>query len=267
MATTEANTVIHPGAERVPPKVKQFEAAGFRAWPAASVHYDGAWAVRLTAGHPARRINSINILDLGDNANIPRRLGRAAQRFKAYGRPMTVRVSPLTPRALIDHMDAEGWSESGHSLVMTAPIKHLSLPETIEQLPLRDLSRFVDAAIATGAALPQWRAGLSEIIQSIEPPYGLFLQERGSTAVATALCVLDLQLAGLFEIATAQAHRRRGVSALNIAASLRWAQALGARTAWLQVEVANTAAVALYEKLGFQPFYSYHYRQLTGATS
>ncbi|RWF09009.1 MAG: GNAT family N-acetyltransferase, partial [Mesorhizobium sp.] len=36
--------------------VRRYEAAGFRAWPAAAVHYDGTWVVRLTAGHPAKRL-------------------------------------------------------------------------------------------------------------------------------------------------------------------------------------------------------------------
>ena len=43
--------------------VRRLEAVGFRAWPAASVHYDGSWAVRLTAGHPSKRLNSVNPLD------------------------------------------------------------------------------------------------------------------------------------------------------------------------------------------------------------
>ena len=46
--------------------VRRYEAAGFRAWPAAAVHYDGTWVVRLTAGHPAKRLNSVNPLDPGD---------------------------------------------------------------------------------------------------------------------------------------------------------------------------------------------------------
>jgi len=44
-------------------QVRRFEAAGFRAWPAASVEYDGAWLVRLTSGLPAKRLNSVNPLD------------------------------------------------------------------------------------------------------------------------------------------------------------------------------------------------------------
>ena len=50
------------------PIVRRFEAAGFRAWPATSVQYDGAWSVRLTGGHPAKRLNSVNPLDPGDDA-------------------------------------------------------------------------------------------------------------------------------------------------------------------------------------------------------
>ena len=75
--------------------VRRFEAAGFRAWPAASVYYDGTWAIRLTAGHPAKRLNSVNPLDPGDVANPAERIARAARRFAAYGRPLTFRMSPL----------------------------------------------------------------------------------------------------------------------------------------------------------------------------
>ena len=48
---------------------RRFEAAGFRAWPAASVHYDGTWVIRLTAGQarkPAaskRRTLASSVLD------------------------------------------------------------------------------------------------------------------------------------------------------------------------------------------------------------
>ena len=69
----------HP-ASRCSPIVRRFEAAGFRAWPAAAVHYDGTWVMRLTAGHPAKRLNSVNPLDPGDiqrhrRAHRPRRRG------------------------------------------------------------------------------------------------------------------------------------------------------------------------------------------------
>jgi hypothetical protein len=95
--------------------VRRFEAAGFRAWPAASVHYDGAWAIRLTAGHPAKRLNSVNPLDPGDDINIEERIGRAARRFAAYGRPLTFRMSPLAGTKVAEHLDGDGWSRFSES--------------------------------------------------------------------------------------------------------------------------------------------------------
>jgi ribosomal protein S18 acetylase RimI-like enzyme len=242
------------------PRVRQYEAAGFRAWPAASVHYDGTWMVRLTASHPAKRLNSINSLDPADSGSIETRLARAAQRFRAYGRPLTVRVTPLTPPELIAYCDAEGWSRIGASLIMEAPINRMQLGNVVNQLPLRDIGRFVDAAIATGSVMAANRAGLSEIIGAVEPAKGLFLRENAGTPQSTLVCVQDGTLAGLFEVATALEFRRRGHAEALLLAALKWATVKGAQMAWLQVEEANSAALQLYSKIGFMPFYRYHYR-------
>ncbi len=102
-ATTGARKLPRTNSKGRPPlaTVRRFEAAGFRAWPAASVHYDGTWAIRLTAGHPAKRLNSVNPLDPGDVANPAERIARAARRFDAYGRPLTFRMSPLVGQCAV----------------------------------------------------------------------------------------------------------------------------------------------------------------------
>ncbi len=76
------------------PKVRRLEAVGFRAWPAASVHYDGSWLVRLTAGHPSRRLNSVNPLDPSDYGDIDIRLQKAAKGFAAGD--LSTLMSPRT---------------------------------------------------------------------------------------------------------------------------------------------------------------------------
>ena len=106
--------------------VRRFEAAGFRAWPAASVYYDGTWAIRLTAGHPAKRLNSVNPLDPGDVANPAKRIAQAARRFAAYGRPLTFRMSPLSGNALASYLDSEGWSSFAESLVMRVDLENVA---------------------------------------------------------------------------------------------------------------------------------------------
>lgn len=245
--------------------VRRFEAAGFRAWPATSVHYDGAWAVRLTGGHPAKRLNSINPLDPGDDANLKERIARAARRFDAYGWPLTFRMSPLASPRLGAYLDEQGWSRFDESLVMRVALTPEMVASALDQIPLKDMGRFISAAIAIRNVDPALRPGLSEIISLIQPEAGLFALEKDGQPVSTAICVRDSDLAGLFEIATQESERGKGHGRRTILSALKWAQARGARQAWLQVEAANTAAIGLYHSIGFEEVYRYHYRRLPDA--
>jgi ribosomal protein S18 acetylase RimI-like enzyme len=257
--------VPHPAT--VLAKVRRYEAAGFRAWPAAAVHYDGTWVIRLTAGHPAKRLNSVNPLDPGDVGHLAERIARAGRRFEAYGRPLTFRVSPLSGPALSAHLEAGGWSRFDESLVMRLPLAQAPVDEAIDQIPLKDISRFVSAALKVRGADAALRPGLSEIIGAIQPEAGLFALERNEEALATLICVHDGDLAGLFEVATDPAVRRQGLGRQLILSALKWARLRGAREAWLQVEAANAPALALYRSLGFEDAYHYHYRRPPGAAA
>jgi GNAT superfamily N-acetyltransferase len=245
--------------------VRRFEAAGFRAWPAASVHYDGTWAIRLTAGHPAKRLNSVNPLDPADCADMPARIARAAKRFEAYGRPLTFRLSPLSGSPLSRHLDGEGWTSFEHSLVMRLNLAEADLAGALDQIPLKDVARFIGAALAIEAVNPAQRPGLSEIIDAIQAEAGLFVLERGGRPVATAVCVQDGELAGLFEVVTDRAERGKGFGRRLVASALKWARLRGARQAWLQVGADNGPARGLYASLGFSEIYGYHYRRPPGA--
>ena len=241
--------------------VRRFEAVGFRAWPATSVHYDGAWAVRLTAGHPAKRLNSVNPLDPSDDSNLKERIARAARRFAAYGRPLTFRLSPLAAGRIADHLDAEGWSRFSESLVMRAPLEEAMVRDAMDQIPLQDMGRFIGAAIAIRSLDPALRPGLSEVISSIQPEAGLFVLEQGGVPVSTAICVQDGDIAGLFEVATDERQRGKGYGRRLLLSALKWAHARGARGTWLQVEADNAPAIGLYRSMGFEEAYRYHYRQ------
>jgi hypothetical protein len=193
------------------PLVRRFEAAGFRAWPAASVHYDGTWVIRLTAGHPAKRLNSVNPLDPGDLTGLNERVGRAARRFEAYGRPLTFRMSPLSGERLQSHFDDQGWSVFGESIVMRLPLGNApDVDKAIDQIPLKDISRFIRAATKARRLDPALRPGLSEVIGAIKAEAGLFVLEDGGEPVSSLICVHDAELAGLFEVATAEDRRGQG---------------------------------------------------------
>ncbi|RFC67950.1 MULTISPECIES: GNAT family N-acetyltransferase [Mesorhizobium] len=247
------------------PLVRRFEAAGFRAWPAASVHYDGTWVVRLNAGHPAKRLNSVNPLDPGDVQNIEERVERAARWFEAYGRAPTFRLSPLSGRPISDYLDSQNWQTMSESLVMRANLDDLPVDNAILQIPLKDIGRFINAAMAVHAIDPALRPGLTEIISSIHAEAGLFVLEDQGTPLATAVCVHDGDLAGLFEIATGPRERGKGYGRRVVLSALRWARLRGAQQAWLQVEADNAPALRLYNAIGFSEVYRYHYRRPPGA--
>jgi len=242
-------------------EVRRFEAAGFRAWPAASIEFDGAWAVRLTPALAAKRLNSVNPLDPADTRDIAPRIARLASRFEAAGRPLTFRLSPLAGQAIADHLDANGWSRFGHSLVMRLGLGAFDLGGAIDQIPLKDVRRFVTASLAVSGADRSRRAGLSAVIAAIEPEAGLFVLEDDGEPLATAICVHDGDLAGLFEIATGPRERGKGHGRRVVLSALKWARLRGAKEAWLQVGADNLAARRLYESIGFDELYRYHYRR------
>jgi ribosomal protein S18 acetylase RimI-like enzyme len=244
------------------PNVRRLEAVGFRAWPAASVQYDGSWLIRLTAGHDSKRLNSVNPLDPSDSRDIAIRLEKAARRFSDYGRPLTVRQTPLTPPELIAYMDERHWPVFSESIVMMADIPPNDTTEAVEHLPLRDVGRFVDARLQICGESAQEKAGLSEIINAIKPECGLFLFESPEDGpIAVSLAVHDNDLAGILQVAVADAVRRQGIGSSIVNASLRWARLRGARTAWLAVEASNEPAIQLYRKFGFKDIYRYCYRR------
>ena len=198
--------------------------------------------IRLTAGHPAKRLNSVNPLDPNDTRNLDERIARARRRFEAYGRPLMFRMSPLAGGALSAYLDEAAGTRFYESLVMRVHARPGSVKDGMHQIPLQDIGRFVTAALQVHDLDGSRRPGLSEVIGSIEPETGLFVLEDGGRPLATAICVHDGDLAGLFEVATLGCERGKGYGRRVVQSALKWAAGRGARSAWLQVEADNEAA-------------------------
>jgi ribosomal protein S18 acetylase RimI-like enzyme len=242
--------------------VRRMEAVGFRSFPSTTTHFDGTWAIRLTAGYPAKRLNSVNPLDPRDHAQLERRIGDARRRFDAYGRPLIFRQSPLAPPELESLFDDEGWERFDESLVLIADVGAMKLAEAVDQVPLKDTGRWVDAVLGLDGKPAEQKGGLYEVISLIQPEVGLFLlQDAGGEPISAVRCVCDGTLAGIFDLATSRQHRRQGHGRQILASALKWASGRGAEMAWLQVVADNQSALSLYEDFGFDELYRYSYRQ------
>nr|WP_117196114.1 GNAT family N-acetyltransferase [Rhizobium terrae] len=247
------------------PLVRRLEAVGFRAWPAASVVYDGSWQVRLTGGHPSKRLNCIVPLDPSDHRDMGMRIDKARKRFDDYGRRLVIRETPLAPAALIEHLDQTGWWPFETVDVLTVDLTELELPDTLDYLPSHDIGRFADASLAIDGEDPALKPALAEILSSIRPTSGFFIKESPQAGpVATALCVQDNDLAGIMSFAVAERLRRTGIGTEILTAALRWARISGARSAWLQVVSDNVPALGLYRRFGFRKAYEYRYWRQEG---
>ncbi len=131
------------------PLVRRLEAVGFRAWPAASVQYDGSWQVRLTAGHPSNRLNSIVPLDPSDHRDVEIRLEKASRKFEAYGRPAVLRQTPLASPVLIDlRQRRSNWTQFDETIVMTCDLPRPSC---------RTRSIICRRTMSAVSSMPIWR--------------------------------------------------------------------------------------------------------------
>ncbi|WP_433083455.1 GNAT family N-acetyltransferase [Dactylosporangium sp. CA-052675] len=94
--------------------------------------------------------------------------------------------------------------------------------------------------------------------------FAQWYDEQGNLLATARGCVADdeSRWLGLSLIGVDERLRRRGLAQRLIAALAEWAVTLGARDAYLQVEQRNTAAVALYSRLGFTVHHIYSSRRL-----
>ncbi|MEM7290398.1 MAG: GNAT family N-acetyltransferase [Pseudomonadota bacterium] len=246
-------------------QIRRLEAVSFRSFPATSTYYDGTWAIRLTAGHPAKRLNSVNPLDPFDHASIDARLELAKRRFESFGRPLVFRQSPLAPVELERLLDDRGWDRFDESVVMMLDLELLDFSDVVDTVPIKDPGYWVDAFLDLSSEAMSTKPGLVEVISSIKPIGGMFLKSVEGEPAAAVRCVHDNDLAGIFDLVTGQAFKRMGHAKRLVCSTLKWAKIAGARHAWLQVVAENKAAFDLYSTLGFYELYRYSYRKAPAA--
>lgn len=241
------------------PLVRRLEAAGFRAWPATHVSFDGSWQLRMTPGHPSKRLNCLVPLDPFDERDMEARVLAAEGTFAAHGLGAAVRQSPLCPPGLPAVLDRLGWHCGYETLVMTADLDDADIGSGIDHLPTHDIQRFAEACIRIDKARDTTAETVASIISRIEPAAGLFLMEGASGPTAVGICVQDFDLAGIQQVVVERSVRRQGIGRELVSSALRWARLRGARQGWLQVLADNAQAIALYQSMGFRTAYSYAY--------
>ncbi len=234
-----------------------------RAWRAVEEARLGAWRLNASLGFSGR-INAcwpMGPPGLETNAAITAVEGWYAQR----GLPAQFKIADglCTPTDLPARLSRRGYAPGDETVVMTSSLADRpDLPE-VRQVRLRDCP---DADFATVfAGLPgdpeEARERLEALARTPAPRVFALAVAEGRPA-AIGACAVEAPWVGIFAMRTLPSARRGGLARRILSALLARAGALGARTAWLQVEAVNAGARRLYETEGFAEAYRYRYWSL-----
>ena len=226
-------------------------AAGWRA--AETAELDG-WLLRAAAGFTGR---ANSVLPLGRPAMpLDEALDRARSWYADRGLPLKLQV-PTEARRLLDaELRERGWPASTPVHVMAARLDALAGPaDGVEIVTAPDeawLRRFRDGRGVEPAA----RALL---IRHDRAAFAAVRDEDG-TALAIGRGTIDHGWLGITAVEVDPDHRRRGLATAIMRALAEWGRRAGARRTHLEVSADNTAAVRLYERLGYWVHHDYPYR-------
>jgi GNAT superfamily N-acetyltransferase len=261
--TIPADSVTH--ARIVPPGpartigAQELEQLMVEGWRPLEIEQLGDWLLRASGGF-TRRGNSA--LPLGDPGRSLAEAVEAVERwYDARGLPRRLQL-PLdgTEGALAGALATRGWRHEIEVHVMTAELGPVlrGSPDSGD-IRIDDSPDDAWLALYRSESGPLPDVGPREILVN-HPAAGFASIRDDSGCHAIARASVDGRWAGLFAVEVATSHRRRGLGKAVSVGALRWAARRGARRAYLQVAHGNTAALALYEALGFTTHHDYaHY--------
>ncbi|WP_432277581.1 GNAT family N-acetyltransferase [Kitasatospora brasiliensis] len=234
-----------------------------RGWPAVEQEPLGEWTLRASAGF-TRRANSVQAL--GDpGLALPQALAAVRDWYAARALPAYVEVvSPGSSEPLIAELDRLG-AGYGHCRVLTAPLAALArtgsghdrvrLSRTADERWTSLYRRVGDDPAVEEAARRVLHGGPSVWFATVPGAVG-------QPPLAIGRCVIDGPWACFGAIEVQPYARRAGLGTAVMAALASRAAEEGASGGYLQVEVGNAGANALYDGLGFTTSHTYHYALL-----
>lgn len=249
--------------------LSRIEDAGLNASaPPQQLWMDG-WLLRFSPGK-AKRARCINAVAAG-RLPVADKLEQAAAVFRTAGLPLVVRITPFTqPADLDDTLAGLGLQRFDDTRVMAAPFDALDLGAALPahlSLEKADPSSYARIVGTLRGSPPEQQAAHAERMASSPVPYLGWVVRQGDAVLACGQTAQEGRFVGLYDVFTAPAARNQGLSRALCTALLRAAAAQGAGIAYLQVDGDNSPARAVYQRLGFNDVYRYHYRSADPAAA
>lgn len=246
-----------------PSLAARVEAHSLKAWPArAEMDLDG-WRVRISGGFSKRQDCVVPIAP--GNDGIHEKVRWCEDFYHARHLPCVIRLTDLyADDALEPWLLGRGYRPHGLTHVMTRAIIAEDAPDANASVADASVADGPDDAWIGAAMAADKRAALhvealAFTMTHMPAPRGFAASIADGTTLAIGCASVGEDLMGIFTMRTLPLARRKGHARRIVGTLLGWGGGQGAATAWLQVEAANEAAVALYTGLGFRTLYNYRY--------
>jgi GNAT superfamily N-acetyltransferase len=227
--------------------------------PPGQLLYDG-WLVRLLPGK-AKRARSVNAV-YPSRLPLEDKIAYCERLFARAKLPALFRLTPFVePAGLDGALERRGYGRFDDTAVEYAPIGADLRPGAARPIGLGEWIQAVGELRGSPAGHREAHRARLEGMPLVLRPMGILEEGR---IVATGLAMIEDDCVGLFDIVTHEGARRRGHARSLVASLLADARAIGARHAYLQVQVANAGARKLYRDFGFTEQYVYWYRGREG---
>ena len=233
------------------------ETAGLKAWPAFVQVDDDGWISRFADGY-TKRANSVTLLRPGTDS-LEGRIQQYEQMYNEKGQPCIFRLLSFNDNAEIENiLDAKGYTHGDHSLVLSQDLINKDF-QALEFDPIT-IEEWMKCYCELSGKEIRAHSTHIRIINNIKDKYILAALPVNKNVLSCGLGALSIGLFGIFDIVTNPQHRNKGYGYKLINGMLHWAVRNRASAAYVQVIAENLPAVRLYQKLGYEPAYEYHYK-------
>lgn len=236
-------------------------------WPAESSVSMDNWLLRASRG-VTKRANSV--LAIGEYPNDPNWLAKIEQFYRDLGLPSIFHISDASPKGLDEFLQTQGYAIDTPCVVMTASSQQVS--DNAQNKMIQNKSsvqmEWAEAADAEWLDVflkleqfPEERRDIySSLFERMPAPKGFLKLKRNDQIIALGTAIVEDEWVGFVNVVIHEDHRGQGLGYVLMHALTEWSMEHGAAKQYLQVVSSNKPAVTLYEKLGYQPKYGYHYR-------
>lgn len=238
------------------------EEMSMNAFPALqTILYDG-WILRFADGY-SNRANSVNPI-YHPSIDIQRKFERCETLFRSRNLKPTYKITPFVQPMELDALLAM----RGYTVIHPTSVQALSLgsiSQTIDPMfhVAYELSEeWFDTYCHLNCLHGEHRAIYRRMLDNLVPARFFASLVLDRAIIACGMAVIEEEYIGLFDITVEEKYRNRGYGRQLIDNMLAIGITHGAKTAYLQVMLANKPAFHLYNKLGFKEIYQYHYRVL-----